>query len=229
MSRVLPILFNTDMVRAILDRRKTATRRKVNIDIANQFDVEHDGRTVIAYIDQATGDSYNSERICRYQIGDILYIRETWAFMPCIGCNGEYARPGVGMACYDTQAVEYDDGNSISDGCFVYRADCKKPERICWRPSIHMPKEAARIFLKVKDVRVERLQAMTLDDFLSEGVTIRPEAFNDPDNAYLQARDVFVKVWDSTVKKEQIYLYGWDGNPWVWTIEFERCGKPEEL
>ena len=194
MSRVLPILFNTDMVRAILDGRKTVTRRKVNTDIANQFDVEHDGRTVIAYIDQATGDSYNAERIYRYQIGDILYIRETWAFMPCIGCNGEYARPGVGMACYDTQAVEYDDGNSISDGCFVYRADCKKPEKICWRPSIHMPKEVARIFLKVKDVRVERLQAMTLDDFLAEGVVIRPEAFNDPDNAYLQARDVFVKI-----------------------------------
>lgn len=239
MSRVLPILLNTEMVQGILDGRKTVTRRTIKGKIILSPDSEHkvcffpykvrkDKGREIRSIQCFTLESF-AEIETPYHPGDILYVRETWAFIPCIGCNGEYARPGVGMACYDTQAVEYDDGNSISDGCFVYRADCKNPERICWRPSIHMPKEAARIFLKVKDVRVERLQAMTLDDFLSEGVTIRPEAFNDPDNAYLQARDVFVKIWDSTVKKEQIYLYGWDGNPWVWTIEFERCGKPEEL
>lgn len=237
MSRVLPILFNTDMVRAILDGRKTATRRIVPGNIILNSEMDHKvtffpykprkdkGQVIksIKYFDLNSFAKYEST----YHSEDILYVRETWAFIPCIGCSGEYARPGAGMACYDTQAIEYDDGNSISDGCFVYRADCKNPDRICWRPSIHMPKEAARIFLKVTDVRVENLQDMNLDDFLAEGVVIRPEAFNDPDNAYLQARDVFVKIWDSTVKKEQIYLYGWDGNPCVWTIEFERCRKPE--
>lgn len=211
MSRVLPILFNTEMTRAILDGRKTVTRRALK----HPFEVHPNG-----FITKPRGN----ERLCPYtppyQPDDILYVRETWAFIPCIGCNGEYARGA--QPCYDFQAVEYDDGDSISDGCFVYRADCKTPERIVWRPSIHMPKQAARIWLKVKDVRVERLHDMTLDDFLSEGVVIRPEAFNDPENAYMQARSEFARIWDSTTRKSQTVL-----NSWVWVIEFERCEKPE--
>lgn len=97
-----------------------------------------------------------------------------------------------------------------------------------WHPSIHMPKEAARIFLRVTDIRVERLKDMTLDDFLAEGVVLRPEAFNDPENAYMQGKELFTHIWNSTIKKEQHDLYGWDANPWVWVIEFERCEKPEE-
>lgn len=84
------------------------------------------------------------------------------------------------------------------------------------------------IWLKVKDVRVERLCNMKLDDFLSEGVCIRPEAFNDPENAYMQARDEFITIWNSTVPRGQQNLYGWAASPWVWVIGFERCSKPEE-
>ncbi len=223
MSRVLPILFNTEMVRAIPDDRKTATRRVVKksqcmlADRKEPHELDrkyapHDGMTEAELI----ACTYRPP----YEAGDIMYVRETWSFMPCIECNGDYAR---GMQpCYDFQAIEYDDGDSISDGCFLYKADCKTPERITWRPSIHMPKQAARIWLKVTDVRVERLHDMTLDDFLAEGVVIRPEAFNDPENAYQQARSEFMRIWDSTIKKSQTNM-----NPWVWVIEFERCKKPE--
>lgn len=90
-----------------------------------------------------------------------------------------------------------------------------------------MPKEAARIWLKVTDVRVERLQDMILNDFLDEGVVIRPEAFNDPENAYIQARTKFIAIWDSTIPKRKQSLYEWVASPWVFAIEFERCEKPE--
>ena len=90
-----------------------------------------------------------------------------------------------------------------------------------------MPRAAARIWLGVTDVKIQRLQEMTLDDFLREGVVIRPEAFNDPDNAYMQAREQFISVWNSTIPRWQQAIYGWDANPWVWAIEFEKCNKPD--
>ena len=230
--RVKPILFNTEMVRAIMEGRKTATRRAVKKSqcmLADRKEPSGLNKDLYAPFDGMTEAEIVA---CTYRPphkpGDILYVRETWAFIPCIGCNGEYARPGAGMNCYDTQAVEYDDGDSISDGCFVYRADCRNPERITWRPSIHMPRAAARIWLRVRSVKAERIQEMTLDDFLSEGVVIRSEAFNDPENAYMQARDEFIRIWDSTVPGGQQDLYSWEANPWEWAIEFERCGKPEE-
>lgn len=229
-GRVLPILFNTEMVQAILDGRKTVTRRCVKLTRKNSIGFSvlfREGDDAFAGVVEIDEDDNTTLQPPPYQKGDTLYVRETWSFISCIGCNGDYARGA--QPCYDFQAVEYDDGDSISDGCFVYKADCKTLERIVWRPSIHMPKQAARIWLKVTDVRVERLHDMTLDDFLAEGVVIRQEAFNDPENAYMQARSEFARIWDSTVKNEQIYLYGWDGNPWVFVTEFEKCKKPEEL
>lgn len=92
-----------------------------------------------------------------------------------------------------------------------------------------MPKEAARIWLKVKDVRVERLQEMGLDDFLAEGVDVPNEAFNDPKNAYGFAKFRYSGIWTSTIKMEDNDRYGWKANPWVWVIEFERCEKPENM
>lgn len=219
--RVLPILFNTEMVRAILDERKTATRRLVRFlpgKNPNWTGYVKDGLML-----------YNgkNEPCCRkapYQPGDILYVRETWAFMPCIGCDGDYARPGTGMNCYDTQAVEYDDGESISDGCFIYRSYCKKPWRINWRPSIHMPKQAARIWLRVTDVRVERLCDITEEQAELEGL-YKGWQLTEKSSMAVTARQAFMWVWNMTVKKgEHIFA----ANPWVWVIEFERCEKPEE-
>lgn len=216
MSRVLPILFNTEMTRAILDGRKTVTRRALK----NPFEVHPNG-----FITKPRGN----ERLCPYttpyQPEDILYARETWAFIPCIGCNGEYARGA--QPCYDFQAVEYDDGDSVSDGCFVYRADCKTPERIVWRPSIHMPKQAARIWLKVKDVRVERLQDIDDEGAKAEGANWKNgKHVGFEEKLQCSAIERFAEIWDSTIKKDDLESYGWDANPWVWVIEFERCAKP---
>lgn len=245
-SRVLPILFNTEMARAILDYRKKATRRLVmphnRKKAKEQGYCQGYGLYIDFNIDNLDGEGHIKDysisdcwmrtsiyiqKYAPYRPGDILYVRETWAFMPCIGCNGEYARPGSGMNCYDTQAVEYDDGESISDGCFVYRADCRNPKRIIWRPSIHMPREAARIWLKVTDVRVERLQDMDGYAILQEGVNchVHPEAHYFDGNQKM----MFAELWDSTIGKTDLERYGWDANPWVWVIEFERCRKSEEL
>lgn len=230
--RVLPILFNTEMVRAILDGRKTVTRRvikKSQCILLSKYEVSEFLQKQdlhVPFNSMTDKELIASTYKLPYIKGDTLYVRETWAFIPCIGCDGKYNR-GQAMNCYDLQAVEYDDGSSISDGCFVYRADCPYPEKVSWSPSIHMPKQAARIWLKVTDVRVEKLQEMNTGDFLAEGVVIRPEAYNDPENAIGQARAAFVQIWDSTIKKSEIDRYGWDANPGVWVIEFARCERPE--
>lgn len=184
-----PILFNTDMVRAILDGRKTVTRRVIKPhfrpgEVSWQVITEkHSGKYVrIEYLDEWENETrYMSEP---FRPGDILYVRETWAEMP-------YG--------------------------YVYRADDERPEgwdsEDRWRPSIHMPKEAARIFLRVKSVRAERLQNITDEDIEAEGLEI---------GCY------FDELWNSTIKTADRETYGWDANPWVWVIEFERCEMPKE-
>lgn len=211
MSKVLPILFNTDMVRAILDGRKTVTRRILK----QPFEVHPNG-----LITKPRGN----ERLCPYmppyQPGDILYVRETWVFLPCVECTRE------GTDCGRT-CVTYEDRDSVSEGCFVYRADHPHPEHVSWSPSIHMPKAAARIWLKVKAVRVERLQEIDGQEVLKEGINshVHPKANYFDTNQ----REMFENLWNSTIKKTDIDRYGWNVNPWVWVMEFERCGKPENL
>ena len=200
-----PILFNTEMVRAILDGRKTMTRRVIkDKDITNNFDIDVDG-SVYAYIDQATGDSYPPTAIAKYQVGDILWVRETWQDM------------------------------SNDEGDYVYLADGDKgltewsitTKQLRWKPSIHMPHEAARIFLRVTNVRVERVQDITIKDIRSEGTTLskieEPEVSNE---AYLWFE--FQNLWNSTVKKSDLDTYGWNANPWVWIYEFERVSKNDQ-
>lgn len=230
MSRKLPILFNTDMVTAVLDDRKTATRRTIKGFISNDAIWGYTEHTPKGYIScRGTFPDGHGEKFFKLpcQPGDHLYVRETWAFAECITCDGVYRRPENAPPCYDTQAVEYDDGDSVLEGCFIYRAGFACPERITWRPSIHMPKIAARIWLKVADVKVKRLQFMTTVDFWKEGVVIRPEAYNDPDNVYWQLREQFADIWDATLKESDLALYCFHADPWVWVIEFERCEKPE--
>ncbi len=200
MSRVLPILFNTEMVRAILNGRKTATRRVVKFPV-NKF--------------------LNAKP--PYQSGDILYVRETvWQKTShYLDIDGE------------TKAVFCDE--------FRYVATDEEPEvgwNYSWakRPSIHMPKEAARIWLKVTDVRVERLQE--IKNFREEGIALSESCEEcylvcggcDPANSPTGCDnevEIFSNLWDSTLKKSDLDRYGWDANPWVWVIEFERYKKPE--
>lgn len=188
MSRVLPVLFKTEMVRATLEGRRSCIRLKIPIDIVNNCDVETDG-SLLAY-ENCYGDFIEPVKLCQYQPGDILYVRETWKKAP----NGYYY---------------YEDWqrNDI--------ADITK-----WKPSIHMPKEAARIWLKVTDVRVERLQEITEEQAKLEGCN--SGMLTGP----CTARGQFENLWNSTIKKSDLDLYGWDANPWVWAIGFERCEKP---
>lgn len=202
MNRELPILFNTKMVRAILDGRKTVTRRVINRDITNRCDVDTDG-TLLCFEDEY-GDHISPEKLSRYQVGDILYVRETWA------------KDSFGHYVYKT---DYE-GTLLSP-------DWK------WKPSIHMPKEAARIWLKVTDVRVERLQDITEEQAYMEGTDPWDEAcyanngwhptLADPDSGgNPNIIDGFHELWNSTIKKSERDLYGFDANPWVFVYEFER-------
>lgn len=227
--RIRPILFGDDMVRAILDGRKTVTRQKVRYKYSNtemKMRTDKYGTRLIEIQKDVEGETYGKnedgstwhkllpyiEKNPPYRKDDILYVRETWGdYRECmsVGCGYFMYR-----ADYPKGATTYERDNII----------CDLPK---WHPSIHMLKEVARIWLKVKDVRVERLQDMTLDNFLTEGVCLNPEAFNDPENAYGQAKHIFTEIWNSTIKKSEQDPYSWDANPWVWVIEFERCEKPE--
>lgn len=212
---IKPILFNTEMVRAILEGRKSCTRRLVK----PQPDEKHTYQ--LGFVTDSTekkevgcfgfaaneygGSIQYVKPPYRYAPGDILYVRETWKKAP----NGYYY---------------YEDWqrNDI--------ADVTK-----WKPSIHMPKEAARIWLKVIDVRVERLQEISEDGAVKEGIYVAnckdcnaPFGCDAcPDEGYNEI-DEFVELWNITVKKSDIDRYGWNANPWVWVIKFERCEKPEE-
>lgn len=227
--KVLPILLNTEMVQAILDGQKSCTRRvvKVQPDEKHTFPLGFVMGSMYAKDLGCFGFGINenggSIQFAKppYQVGNILYVRETvWQKIGYyLDIDGE------------TKPSWYNE--------FKYVASDKKPEtgwNYSWakRPSIHMPKEAARIWLKVTDVRVERLQEITKDECIKEG--IYPSNCRNCNAAFgcdtcldegYDELDKFVEVWNSTVKKSDLDKYGWDSNPWVWIIEFERCEKPE--
>ena len=103
-------------------------------------------------------------------------------------------------------------------------------QRIRWHPSIHMPKEAARLFLRVKNVRVERLQDIDEEGAKAEGANFQEgKHVGVEEKMRCSAVARFAEIWNRTIQPEDIGLYGWDANPWVWVIEFERCEKPEEV
>lgn len=216
MMAIRPILFNTEMVMAILDGRKTCTRRICKD--ANEYTVPDmdfynaDMRTyaVHNFADKKHTEKLSiAERTCPICPGDILYVRETWERFECWKCEGDERG---NCPKEPKKSVLYK-----TCGCYMYRATDEIYGDAKWKPSIHMPKEAARIWLKVTNVRVERLQDMTDDDAEAEG------CFD-----YTSTALGFPDVWDSTIKKSDLDRYGWDANPWVWVIEFERCKKPEE-
>jgi len=192
-----PILFNTAMVRAILDGRKRHTRRIIKgLPLYPPFFEEDEGRGWLE--DSEDGQFYALENFSKIHPGDVLWVRETWQRLSDFG---EYR--------YEYRADYEDDDPLRLDGMYI-----------TWRPSIHMPREAARIFLKVKDVRAERLQDMTPEDCANDG-GFDPEAVR-----VVGIAPLFGTLWDSTLRKDVLAKYGWAANPWVWVIEFERCEKP---
>lgn len=232
---IKPILFNTEMVNALFEERKTVTRRVVKPQpLWRKPPGQQEGHPEY-------WANWDNEKIYKalYNIGDLLYVRETWTVW-----NGNYEYKadvdnGYGPFC----------PNCTLDIC---TGGCNNALK--WRPSIHMPKEAARLFLRVTDVRVERLQDITDEQALTEGV---PDDNDYPiDTIYcpecrgrgllgavhpvsLGYREIectccdtprkrFSHMWNSTTKPKDRALYGWDANPWVFVISFERCEKPKE-
>lgn len=219
-----PILFNTQMVQAILEDRKTTTRRIIK-NVGNRDLLEHDGEYYkFGYSSKAViGTIYEAIHWCKpkFNVGDILYVRETW-LAHSRGLN--------------TLAFKYKADGTVNDmvsftkerfNKFYKFADQEK-----WQPSLFMPKEAARIFLKVTNVRVERLQDIDRVGVVNEGTTYdqRMYEFNKTlGKEEFYVRSCFIDLWNSTVKKTRLHSEGWNGNPYVWVIEFERCEKPNEV
>lgn len=219
---IKPILFNTEMVRAILDGRKTCTRRVIkpqpqswlcytyagsHKDCIGKWTYPNRGEHKLWGEGYKLPENIKDEELSKrwnppYHTDDILYVRETWS-------------------------------EGYEDGTYIYRADdkladlptFKESSKLIYRPSIHMPKGAARIWLKVTDVRVERLQEISAESALAEGTDkyIHTNGGLD-ENMTITS---FIGIWNSTIKKSDIDRYGWDANPWVWVIEFERCEKPK--
>lgn len=212
-----PILFNTEMVKAILEGRKTVTRRIACIkpDITcNDGTTDHDfvldnftGGKATGFVCRKCGFGVAPPHLrgipCgtsffrpRYWPGDILYVRETWKCQEA-GYPPRYC------------VIRYKAGGDVKfEG--IHALPTQKGE---WKPSIHMPQKIARIFIQIRSVRLEQLHSITADDAMNEGFT----DWNQ-----------FVSLWNSTINSDDLPIYGWDANPLVWVYEFERCEKPTE-
>lgn len=205
---IKPILFNTDMVRAIVEGRKTQTRRVIKPQPTKPR------WNSVGRLGWDDGHGYRMKPPC--EVGDVLWVRETFTKE----CERYYFRADFESdwldAC-ETLSGGYPHECAYHPGC---EGCSRSAERIQWRPSIHMPKEAARIFLHVKDVRVERLQDMDEDAAIAEGIADSPAGTDSP-------LPRFTELWDKTIRREDLREFGYHANPWVWVIEFERCEKPE--
>lgn len=237
---IKPILFNTEMVRAILDGRKDATRRIVKGFIPDDAVWGYTAFTPKGYIScrGTFADGYG-EKFFKLpcEPGDILYVRETWQ---CWRAHRYEATADIRFrAGGDDVRLQFANGNTdsidrLDYDTFVHKWFSHNGE---WKPSLFMPKEAARIWLKVTDVRVERLKDITEDGALregSQGIRCNHGALGEHgctdcmNTGWIEPPQVeFMQIWNSTIKKSDIDRYGWDANPYVWVIEFERCEKPE--
>lgn len=220
---IRPILFNTEMVQAIQAGRKTVTRRLVK-DLSRP----------------------------PYETGDVLWVRETWAFWPCITCGAPcVSNPKAGLvAQFGRRPDTLETADGLTEGCFLYRADGEAPVfpgGHIWRPSIHMPKQAARLFLRVKAVYADRLQESVnvsprpIKEIEAEGVPIDEECqecvktygwpccIDEESECGLldDQRGKFADLWDSTIPKDKLETAGWAADPMVWVIRFRVCEKPE--
>lgn len=258
LSIAKPILFNTEMVRAILDGSKTVTRRCVKPKSKNAYGFfvltnKSDGTFADVYDYDEDENAFDKPQKQPAYKGDILYVRETWKrFCGMIYGweNGTYI-PLDDVEGYQYKADEqYICTKGINPFCDAFadqKCDINLDDK--WKPSIHMPKEAARIFLRVTDVRVEQLQDMTEDDAYKEGWNgpwcAHKEFENYPDTPIpceaaanpncpidppckKSIPELFGSdIWDKTIKKSGLDQYGWAANPWVWVIEFERLEVSE--
>ena len=207
---IKPILFNTEMVKAILNEQKSVTRRVIKQYVPEDAKFGYTAFTPEGYISaRGTYADGWGEKFYRlpYRPGDILWVRET--FCPWYLPNGELT--------YRYKATE-PNGNKAPTGPDYEDEWEVRP----WCPSIHMPKEAARIFLQVTNVRGERLQDIGRLGIFREGIDRSLD-----DKPVRLVFNAFHTLWDSTIKPADLPRYGWAANPPVLVNEFERCEKPE--
>ena len=208
-----PILFNGDMVRAILNGRKTQTRRIIK----NMPETWHRGNGAFGKNPHGDedfvihGECGENEIHCQYYPGDLLWVRET--FQPLLAAGIEI----TDYDKYDYKTGKGYDVNYVADGKIVEWIDGDDEIGQRCIPSIHMPKWACRLWLKVQSVRVERVQEISRSDATAEGC----QELSD-DVGWYGPEVQFCTLWDSINAKRG---YGWDTNPWVWAIEFERAEK----
>lgn len=218
-----PVIFNGEMVRAILDGRKTQTRRVISdrhlhlLDVASQVGECY---PLESGIDHANSQSYYREHCPFGQVGDRLWVRETWGvvshdfdeneriidWVPDRPATAIHEMP-FGNGYYSGHAIY------AVDGQFTWGDDDGHGERSCWKPSIHMPRAACRILLEITAVRVERLNDIRESDARAEGVMPTPGAAE----LLVGGKLAFAELWASIYGHEN-----WRANPWVWVIEFCR-------
>lgn len=199
-----PILFSGPLVRAILEGRKTQTRRVVKPQPMGGFTPWKHADGYWMQKSSATGHFHKPDLHCPYGApGDRLYVRE--AFRPTEwAADGDY---GVVQYRADGLEMEVEAPGVSFNKMFPPALSIDR-----WRPSIHMPRWASRLILEVVSVRAERLQAITYDDVEAEGVDIG--------GGWGWVQD-WADLWDSINAKRG---YGWDSNPWVWVVEFKTDG-----
>lgn len=230
MMKERPILFNGAMVRAILDGRKTVTRRAVKgLQIPKEDPSQGETRRrwsavgqrharygfcVFGETEEECAQELGEFGACPYgRPGDRLWVRENW--MDLRGTGVEH-RPTP-----DSPLQRYAYGADSPPGSLS--DETRKDFGLKWRPSIHMPRAACRILLEITDVRVERLQAITRSDIRAEGLQCPPELASD--DVSPNYRDwypaAFRELWNSTGGD-------WDADPWVWVVEFKRLEAAAE-
>ena len=211
-----PTLFSTEMVIAILDNRKKQTRRIIKPQPLKQLFYVNMG-----YWSEEPENLKYPYLKSRYQIGDVLWVRET------LYQNGELALE------YDADSEEIN--SEIIPLDFNVKIDKHGNYKCCKIPSIYMPKWACRIFLKITNIKVERLNDISEEDAIAEGCSLygpfdeyRGALRNNESamkyNAFSKASRAFRNIWESINSEES-----WKSNPWVWVVEFERIEEPENF
>lgn len=239
-----PILFNTEMTQAIMTGRKNTTRRVIKPKYSNtdlEMFTNKYGTRLVERQNDAPADGSKSavdgtkHTIChltaieevkpKYKRGELLYIRETWRIQ---AANRFQASAKIEFkAGGESQTIQFANGGNDGADRSDYDAFMEKWDNgQKWHPSIFMPKEAARIFLKITDVRTERLQDMSRDDAIHEGIdpTLKDIA---PDLGYYRVWGAMQDIWDRTMTPADRVLYGWEASPWVWVYEFQQISKAE--
>lgn len=224
-----PILFNAEMVRAVIDGSKTATRRLIKFPL-NEYTEE------IPKADKVRiSGNYRGERIIFSEAphfcfsvnkpirrGDILYVREAWRLS---NPRGDYQH-GTRQA-----DLEYKADGDVR--VVTIPREWEKYLGNKWHPSIHMPKEMARVWINVTEVNVERIQDISPEQLRKEGIRIfiTPKECESQFDKFGAIHDFegkkkeFEQLWNSTIKGKEQESSKWEANPWVWAIEFVRCDK----